>query len=86
MKYFLQIKDCIILSNAQRIKEGALKIVDRKHLASILAEKLNCEVDTAYMRIYRAEINGSSIVDEKLIKELISELKVERSSLVLEMH
>lgn len=81
-KKVLKIDDAITVSNADRIKNQAQKIKDKKHLASLICESLNSNKDNVYMRLYRAEKDGFFGDNNDLINAICKELNVDESILV----
>lgn len=80
----LNIDNSIIICNAERIKQKRSQIKDKKHLSRILADKMNCDADNLYMRIYRAEKNGFLDVDNDLLKWISEELEIPTEDILIE--
>ena len=74
MKKFLKIDNAIIISNAERIKNGKEIIKDKKHLARLIEGDGNFE--NFYMRLYRAEKEGFINENKEMIDKLLTELNV----------
>lgn len=82
MKRFLKVDEAIVISNAERIKEGKEIIKNKKHLSRIIAPKMKGESDNIYMQLYRAETLGFVSENVDLIDHISSELNVERDSII----
>lgn len=89
-RQYLDIDNCITISNADKIKNGKEKIKDKKHLAKKIADNivenlpfaLDNEINNIYMKLYRAERYGFLEKDNDLIEKIIEVLNVKESDLV----
>ena len=76
------LTNCIIISNAKRLKSGQEIIKDKRHLSTFLNES-EIGVTHLYMMLYRSEKTGFHSINQKLVDSLCKILMVKESELII---
>lgn len=92
IKKKLDIDNAIILSNAERLIQKKPTIKDKKHLAVIIANRLEQnlpfatekEVRNLYMKLYRSEKDGFFNLDKNLLDLVLSELQIPENKILVD--
>lgn len=83
----LNIKECLIIGNARRLRDKRPTIKGKKQLAEILftfpeIKKQSPNNNGIYFKLYRYERDGFYINNEILIEKIMEILSVKRTELV----